>query len=95
MNVTILSTPGRFTGISLGTSMLMRIFGAALGPALAGMYLQSYQSILRLNGVAYYFPSSQSYNLIFITATCLSIVSIGLAVLLRRRAIKMAIPNVL
>jgi MFS family permease len=95
MNVTILSTPRRFTGISLGTSMLMRIFGAALGPALAGMYLQSYQSILRLNGVAYYFPSSQSYNLIFITATCLSIVSIGLAVLLRRRAIKMAIPNVL
>lgn len=95
MNVTILSTPRRFTGISLGTSMLMRIFGAALGPALAGMYMQSDQSILTLNGVAHYFPSSDSYNLIFITATALSIVSIALAVLLRRRAIKMAIPNVL
>jgi MFS family permease len=95
MNVTILSTPRRFTGISLGTSMLMRIFGAALGPALAGMYMQSDQSILMLNGVAHYFPSSDSYNLIFITATALSIVSIALAVLLRRRAIKMAIPNVL
>ena len=95
MNVTILSTPKQFMGISLGTSMLMRIVGAAVGPALAGMYMQSNQSILRINGIAQYFPSAESYNLIFITATALSILSIALAIILRRRAIKLAIPNVL
>ena len=95
MNVTILSTPRQFMGISLGTSMLMRIVGAAAGPALAGMYMQSNQSILRINGIAQYFPSTESYNLIFITAMALSILSIALAILLRRRAIKLAIPNVL
>jgi MFS family permease len=95
MNVTILSTPRQFMGISLGTSMLMRIIGAAVGPALAGMYMQSNQSILRINGIAQYFPSAESYNLIFITATALSILSIALAIILRRRAIKLAIPNVL
>ena len=95
MNVTILSTPRQFMGISLGTSMLMRIVGAAVGPALAGMYMQSNQSMLRINGIAQYFPSAESYNLIFITATALSILSIALAIILRRRAIKLAIPNVL
>jgi MFS family permease len=95
MNVIILSTPRQFMGISLGTSMLMRIIGAAVGPALAGMYMQSNQSILRINGIAQYFPSAESYNLIFITATALSILSIALAIILRRRAIKLAIPNVL
>jgi MFS family permease len=94
MNVTILSTPRQFMGISLGTSMLMRIIGAAVGPALAGMYMQSNQSVLSVNGIAQYFPSAESYNLIFLTATALSILSIGLAITLRRRAIKLAIPNV-
>jgi MFS family permease len=95
MNVTILSTPRQFMGISLGTSMLMRIIGAAVGPALAGMYMQSDQSMLKVNGMVQHFPSADSYNLIFLTATAISILSIGLAILLRRRAIKLAIPNVL
>lgn len=95
MNVTILSTPRQFMGISLGTSMLMRIIGAAVGPALAGMYMQSNQSILKVNGILQYFPSADSYNLIFLTATAISILSIGLAIILRRRAIKLEIPNVM
>jgi hypothetical protein len=89
MNVTILSTPRQFMGISLGTSMLMRIVEAAVGPALAGMYMQSNQSILRINGIAQYFPSAESYDLIFLTATALSLLSIALAIILRRRAIKL------
>lgn len=94
MNVTILSTPSQFMGISLGTSMLMRIIGAAVGPALAGMFMQANQSILIIGGLARSFPSAISYDLIFITATILSVLSIVLAVLLRRRAIKLTIPNV-
>lgn len=94
MNVTILSTPSQFMGISLGASMLMRIIGAAVGPALAGMYMQSNQSVLKVNGIVQYFPSADSYNLIFLTAMAISILSIALAIILRRRAIRLSIPNV-
>lgn len=93
MNVIILSTPREFTGISLGMSSLMRIIGAAIGPALAGMYMQTNQSLLNIHGIAQYFPSSNSFNLIFLSAVGFSIVSIALAIILRQRVIKMAIPN--
>ena len=93
MNVIILSTPRQFTGISLGMSSLMRIIGAAIGPALAGMYMQTNQSLLNIHGIAQYFPSSASFNLIFLSAVGFSIVSIALAIILRQRVMKMAIPN--
>ena len=93
MNVIILSTPKQFSGISLGMSSLMRIIGASIGPALAGMFMQTHQSILNINGIVQYFPSTISFNLIFLSAAVLSIASIALAILLRQKAIKMAIPN--
>jgi MFS family permease len=94
VNVIILSTPKQYSGISLGTSVLMRIVGSAIGPAVAGMYMQSNQSILVIGGITRLFPSIGSYNLIFLTATILSIMSIVVAILLRQRLTKMVIPNV-
>jgi MFS family permease len=93
MNVIILSTPKQFSGISLGMSTLMRIVGAAIGPALAGMFMQTHQSLLNIYGIAQYFPSADSFNLIFLSAVILSVVSIVLAIILRRSVVKMAIPN--
>jgi MFS family permease len=93
MNVIILSTPQQFSGISLGMSSLMRIIGASIGPALAGMYMQTNQTLLNVNGVTNYFPSSVSFNLIFFSAIMASVISIALAITLRREATKMAIPN--
>src|ERR671910_1730565 len=93
MNVIILSTPQQFSGISLGMSSLMRIVGASIGPALAGMYMQTNQTLLNVNGVMNYFPSPVSFNLIFFSAIMASVVSIALAITLRREATKMAIPN--
>jgi MFS family permease len=93
MNVIILSTPTQFSGISLGMSSLMRIVGASIGPALAGMYMQANQTLLNHDGIMNYFPSSVSFNLIFFSAVMVSIVSIALAIILRRRVTKMAIPN--
>ena len=93
MNVLILSTPRQFSGVSLGMSTLMRIVGSSIGPALAGMYMQTHQSLVNIHGVAEYFPSSGSFNLIFLSASILSVASIALAIILRRRVIKMAIPN--
>ena len=95
MNVIILSTPRQFSGMSLGISSLMRIVGASIGPAVAGMYMQSNQVMLTLGGMVRFFPSIESYNLIFLTASIASIMSIAMALLLRRRAREMAIPNIL
>jgi hypothetical protein len=55
--------------------------------------MQSNQSIISIGGVARYFPSAESYNLVFITGILLSIIAVALAIVLRRRAVKMAIPN--
>ena len=93
MNVIILSTPGQFSGISLGMSSLMRIMGSSIGPALAGMYMQSNQILVNLDGIGAYFPSSVSFNLIFLSAVIVSIFSIALAIILKQRASAMAIPN--
>ena len=61
----------------------MRIIGAAIGPALAGMYMQTNQSLLNIHGIAQYFSSlSASFNLIFLSACGISIVSIALAIIL-------------
>jgi len=94
MNVIILSTPRQYSGVSLGISSLMRIIGASIGPAVAGMYMQSNQSILTIGGIARFFPSLESYNLIFLTAAIVSVASIAVAILLRQRVTKLAIPNV-
>jgi MFS family permease len=93
MNVIILSTPRQFSGISLGMSSLMRIIGAAIGPALAGMYMQTHQSLLNANGMFGYFPSATSFDMIFVSAVAFSFASVALAIILRRKVIKMAIPN--
>ena len=55
--------------------------------------MQANQSIINIGGIIQQFPSAESYNLIFLTGVLLSIVSMVLAVLLRRRAVKMAVPN--
>jgi MFS family permease len=94
MNVIILYTPRQSSGMSLGISSLMRIVGASIGPALAGMYMQSNQVMLTIGGMARFFPSIESYNLIFLTAAIVSIMSVVMALLLRLRVQKMAIPNI-
>ena len=93
MNVVALSTPKQHSGTSLGTTLLMRVIGSAIGPAVAGMYMQMHQSLLNIHGVAKYFPSAESYNLIFLTGISLSVLAIVLAIVLRHRAVRMTIPN--
>jgi hypothetical protein len=93
MNVIILTTPKEFIGISLGTTMLIRIVGSSIGPAVAGMYMQTHQSALYILGIVQTFPSLVSFDMIFLTAVLLSIVSIALALLLRMRVMKMSVPN--
>ena len=83
MNVVILATPIQFSGISLGMTTLLRIIGSAIGPALAGMYMQTHQTAINVNDTIRYFPSLSSFNMIFLTAVIVSIISVGLAIILR------------
>jgi MFS family permease len=90
MNIIILASPPRSMGISTGMTSLIRIVGSAIGPAIAGMFMQSQQQILKISGsaaaaaAAGAFPSPAAYNLIFLTATVLSASSIGFAIIIGR-----------
>jgi MFS family permease len=82
-NTIVLNTPRQNSGISLGMASLMRIIGSSIGPALAAMYMQSYQYVVNIGTTQHSFPTAEAYNLIFLTAAILSIVSIVLAIFLK------------
>jgi hypothetical protein len=92
MNVVTLVTPRKSIGISLGMNMLIRIIGSSIGPAIAGMYMQRYQSTINIHGLIQHFPSANSFDLIFTTSTVLSVGSLMLALILSHRITKMRIP---
>ncbi len=93
LNVTLLATPAEFTGISLGMNTLLRIVGSSIGPALAGVYMQMYQSSVEIAGSLMSFPSTQAFSIIFLTAALLSVASIMLSIYLKRQIGKMSIAN--
>jgi MFS family permease len=80
-NILVTSSPKEFTGISVGVGAMLFFVGMAIGPALAGLFMQSNISVY---GVTSY-PAQESYNWIFFTAGLLTIVSLMLSVILRKR----------
>lgn len=85
VNVTILSTPVQFTGVTMGISTMLRIVGSSIGPALAAMYMQTNQTSLSIQGIATSLPSSFSFNLIFLTALMFSAAAIGMSIVLGKK----------
>jgi hypothetical protein len=57
------------------------------------MYMQTNQTLLDVSGIINYFPSAISFEFIFLSAVIVSVASIALAIILRQRVTKMAIPN--
>ena len=84
-NVIILSIPRQNSGASLGMTSFMRLVGSSIAPALSGMFMQGYQYTANIGGKPQSFPSFEAYNLIFLTAAILSIISISLSVVLFKR----------
>jgi MFS family permease len=83
-NITMEYTPLKYSGVSLGMSVVLFLIGSSIGPAIAGIYMQTHQELAR--GVTTgSFPSPISYNLIFLTASLISAISITLVIILRRR----------
>jgi MFS family permease len=87
-NIIVSSSPKSFIGISVGVGALLLFIGMAIGPALAGVYMESHETIKGIQGS---YPSLDAYNLVYITSTLLSAVSLGFALMLRRRVAHKAI----
>jgi MFS family permease len=84
-NIVLLSAPIQATGIALGMTLLLNLVGMSIGPSIAAMFQQMYQGTVE--GVAGQFPTSDAYNLIFLTAALISLASIALGLALNRRKI--------
>ncbi|MFZ0895762.1 MAG: MFS transporter [Candidatus Nitrosopolaris sp.] len=82
-NILLEYTPKDSIGISLGMTAMLFFVGMAIGPAIAGIYLQSNQ--MSILGSSLSFPSLQSYNMIFITAFFISVISIALMLVLKKK----------
>lgn len=81
-DIVLQSTPRKFSGISLGMTVLFNLVGGSVGPAVAGIYMQTNQVLIK--GVGSY-PSPDSYNLIFLTIALASLIPIALSIYLRNR----------
>jgi MFS family permease len=84
-NIVVSSSPKSFIGISVGVGALLLFIGMAIGPALAGVYMESHETIEGAQGS---YPSLGSYNLVYLTSGLLSAVSLGFVLMLKRRAVK-------
>ena len=80
-NLVVSKSPKEYTGISVGVGALLLFIGMAIGPALAGVYMASHETITGVQGS---YPSTNSYNLVFFTAGLLSVITIVFAILLKR-----------
>jgi MFS family permease len=80
-NMVVSGSPKEFAGISVGIGSLLLYIGMAIGPALAGVYMENHETV---GGVGGSYPSPGSYNLVFLTAGLLSAFSFGFALMLIR-----------
>lgn len=84
-NIVLESTPRHLSGTSLGTTVLLNLIGGAVGPAIAGIIMQTNQvTIAGSNVTVGSFPSPQSYYLIFLITALLSLVSIILVIIMKK-----------
>jgi MFS family permease len=81
-DIVLQSTPRKFSGISLGMTVLFNLVGGSVGPAVAGIYMQANQVLIK--GLGSY-PSPDSYNLIFLTIALASLIPIALSIYIRKR----------
>lgn len=82
-DIILQSTPRKFSGISLGMTVLFNLVGASVGPAIAGIYMQANQVFVK--GFIGSFPSANSYDLIFFTVAIISLVPVALSIFISKK----------
>jgi MFS family permease len=83
MNIILEATPKQISGISIGMAAIFKMIGSSIGPVVAGIYMQTSQA--GVDNVIGSFPSTDSYNRIFLTLTLISIVPVVLATIILKR----------
>jgi fucose permease len=84
-NITLVSVSPKIGGISMGITGLLFLIGMSIGPAIAGIFLETFQSPIMLNEISYYFPSKFSYDMIFFTAALFSFVFLILSIVTAKK----------
>ena len=84
-NIVAASAPQQYSGVAYGMTVLLFYIGMAIGPAIAGLYMQTQQVSVSNGVISGSFPSSEAYNMIFLTAALISLMSIGLTLLLKKK----------
>jgi fucose permease len=84
-NITLVSVSPKIGGISMGITVLLFLIGMSIGPAIAGIFLEAFQSPITLNEISYSFPSKFSYDMIFFTAALISFVFLILSIVTAKR----------
>jgi MFS family permease len=86
MNIVLLATPYKNMVTSIGMTSLLRIIGSSVGPAVAGVLMQVWQ--VNVQGHAGSFPAQESYTVIFLMAAIMSIISVIMALKIRKALLK-------
>ncbi len=82
-NISLVAAPVHLSGTALGITMLLFLIGMSLGPAISGIYMESFKSVSI--GSAESFPSSFAYEMIFLTSAIISISSILLTIIVTKK----------
>jgi MFS family permease len=81
-NVILVSVPIQVTGIAMGMTLLLNLVGMSVGPALSGVFQETYKGTAP--GVPGLFPTDHAYSMIFTTAAIISLVSVAIALSMSR-----------
>jgi len=88
-NISLVSAPLNQSGTSLGITMLLFLIGMSLGPAISGIYLESFRSTIDNTNESY--PTPLAYDLTFVTAVLISILSVILTLFITKKLISKTI----
>jgi MFS family permease len=77
-NVILISVPMEVTGIALGMTLLLNLVGMSVGPAISGVFQETYKGTAP--GIIGAFPTDHAYNMIFTTAAIISLASVAITV---------------
>ncbi len=84
-NISLVSAPLSQSGSALGITMLLFLIGMSLGPAISGIFLESFRSTIDNSEGSY--PTSVAYDLIFLTALLISTLSVILTLFITKKLV--------
>ena len=91
-NVIMYFTPSESTAVVAATYRPMRIIGGAIGPVIAGLFMQIYTTEVNTSGVVSTVPNATAFNAIFLVGAIISLSMVAFMLIMKRRALKMGMP---